>query len=239
MKTKSTLIVLASVLLVGTVVLTVSTINHVPRESDSASQANLMRKAPRPLQQKTSKPVRKTAGPKQPAASTLTEELDEEVNLAGWEQRFQSLLAANGTRAEAVALLRSELDSVFAKWVQERIVPLASVPPSERYDALEIIDASVREGAAAILDMLEIPGSRQISVAAGALEAVAAEIQYAEAAPDHAARLAMLRLDRNREQRYGEVLALADETAQQQAMSELEGWYQSALATIFPADEVN
>jgi hypothetical protein len=164
---------------------------------------------------------------------------DEKANLTGWQQRFQSLLSENSNREKAVAVLLSEIDSTFGQWAESQIAPLAELPPIERYDSLEIIDASIREGAAAIIGLLELPGSRHVAVAAGALEAVAAEIQYAETAPDHASRLAMLRLGRERQQRLGGVLTIADETERAKAMGELDQWYEASLAKVFPEDVVD
>jgi hypothetical protein len=164
---------------------------------------------------------------------------DEAANLAGWQERFDQLLAGQDKREEAVRLLLTEVDAVFSHWVQEQITPLAELPASQRYDRLAEIEISVQEGAAAVLEQINIEGSRRVTVAAGALEAVAAEIQYAEAAPDHRTRMAMLRLDREREQRLGQALALADETVRNQAINDLDVWYEAGMGKIFPSDDVN
>ncbi|MEY3896067.1 MAG: hypothetical protein RLZZ214_1587 [Verrucomicrobiota bacterium] len=173
-----------------------------------------------------------------PAPSGEVGALDEEVNLAGWQQRFQSLLSEKPYREDAVTVLLSEINSTFGKGAERQIPPLAALPANERDDPLEIIDGSIREGAAVIIELLELPGSRHVAVAAEALEAVAAEVQYAEVAPDHASRLAMLRFDRQRQQRLDGLVAITDETERAKARGEIDQWYEAGLAKLFPADLV-
>jgi hypothetical protein len=84
---------------------------------------------------------------------------------------------------------------------------------------------------------LEIEGSRHVSVLAGPLEVVSAEIQYAESAPDPASRLALLRLDRERESRMEQALAITGESAKSRAISDLDAWYDSGLGAIFTVNE--
>jgi hypothetical protein len=232
MKTKS-IIAIAGIILAGVVLVT-----HSPVETGQPTTAPI-RKSVRPPRHDISKPAPDAADAMKPAPSAEAGELDEEANLAGWEQRFQSLLSENANREDAVAVLLSEIDSTFGKWAESQLAPLAELPPNERYDSLEIIDASIREGAAAIIELLELPGSRHVAVAAGALEAVAAEVQYAEVAPDHASRLAMLRLDRERQQRLGGLMSITDEAERAKAMGELDQWYEAGLAQVFPADVVD
>ena len=164
---------------------------------------------------------------------------EEAEHLAQWKSRFDVLVAEHGDRGEAVRILLAEVDAVFSKWVRDEITLLEKLPPAERYDRLALMETSVQEGAAAVLEQVGIEGSRQATVAAGALELVSAESQYAETAPDPAARLAMLRLDRERESRLGEALSIGDDVAKSKAMSELDNWYETALAAVFPSDESN
>lgn len=231
MKTKS-IIAIAGIILVGVVLTNISLVDagHQP--------TNSTRKSVRPPKHDISKPTLDAGDARKPATSEEAIAFDEETNFAGWQQRFQSLLSEKSNREEAVAVLLAEIDSTFGKWADSQLTPLAELPPNERYDTLEIIDASIREGAAAIIELLELPGSRHVAVAAGALEAVAAEIQYAEVAPDHASRLAMLRLGRERQQRLGGVLTITDETERAKAMGELDQWYEASLAKVFPEDVV-
>lgn len=165
------------------------------------------------------------------------ENTDEASNLADWQDRFENLLQQGESSEDAVRLLLAEMDAVFGDWVAGQIALLAELPSAERYDRLSEIEIAVQEGAAAILDLLEIEGSRHVSVLAGPLEAVSAEIQYAESAPDPQSRLAMLRLDREREARMENALALTDDSAKSQAVAELETWYDSGLGGIFATSD--
>ncbi|PAW66556.1 MAG: hypothetical protein B9S38_13515, partial [Verrucomicrobiia bacterium Tous-C4TDCM] len=99
------------------------------------------------------------------------------------------------------------------------------------------IERSVVEGTAAILEQLGIEESRHLAVVASPAEAIVAETQYAEAANDSATRLALLKLDREREVRLEQALVLADETARTQAVAELEAWYDASLGGIFTPAE--
>lgn len=167
----------------------------------------------------------------------IQEDAGNAANLANWQTRFNTLLQQNPDSDEAVRLLLAEMDAAYGDWVTNQITPLAALPPGERYDRLAEIEIAVQEGAAAILDLLEIEGSRHVSVLAGPLEAVSAEIQYAEAAPDPASRLAMLRLDRERESRLEVALAITDDSAKTQAIAGLDEWYDNGLGGIFATGE--
>jgi hypothetical protein len=172
-----------------------------------------------------------------PESTTRALVSDEAANLSEWNSRFEALLDGHGDREQATAALLKEIDGVFSNWVQDQITPLAELPPVERYDRLVIAETSVQEGAAAILKQLGIKGRRHVQVAAGALEAIAAEMQYGEAAPDHASRLAMLRLDAERLERMEQAGAVDDESAKTQAMTDLDVWYETGLAKIFRDEE--
>ena len=150
---------------------------------------------------------------------------------------FNTLLQQGESSDAAVRLLLAEMDAVFGNWVAGQIAPLAKLSPAERYDRLAEIEIAVQEGGAAILDLLDVEGSRQVSVLAGPLEAVSAEIQYAESAPDPQSRVAMLRLDREREARLESAMALTDDSAKSQAIADLETWYDTGLGGIFAASD--
>lgn len=167
----------------------------------------------------------------------LLQSADEEsASLAGWKQRFDALTAETGDTQKAIELLRVEIDKVFSAWVANEIEPIAELVPIERYDKLDLISQSVAEGAAAIFDTLGLPGGRHIATAANARDLVAAEIQYAETAPDPESRLALLRLDRERQARLDEVVGIVAEEERVKAESELEKWYSQGLAKVFPED---
>ncbi len=157
----------------------------------------------------------------------------ETANLAAWQQRFGTFLEQSGHREDAVRSLLAEVGSAYGSWVREQIALLPEPPCVERYDELADIQTSVSEGVAAICEHLGIAESLRVSAAAGPLEAVAAETQYAEAARDTASRLALLRLDRERQIRLEEALALADDAEKTLAMTELDAWYESGLGGIF------
>jgi hypothetical protein len=126
------------------------------------------------------------------------------------------------------------LDTVFTSWVEKEIEVVSELPAIDRYDKLDVMGQSIREGVATVLETLEIPGSRHHALAATAMDKLSAETEYAEAAPDHASRLAMLKIDRERQGRLNQVAAIEDETARAQAMSELDAWYDGSLAKVFP-----
>ncbi len=162
---------------------------------------------------------------------------DEAANLAVWQDRLVALEAEHGDRDLARRTLLGEIDSTYRTWVAAELSPVTGLPPTERYDELADIQRSVVEGTAAILEQLGIEESRHLAVVAGPAEAIVAETQYAEAANNSATRLALLKLDREREARLEQALALSDETAKTQAVSELDAWYDTSIGGIFiPAE---
>ena len=192
-----------------------------------------------PTAQKAKRPAASLAAPAtapEPEVE-IPEDRGEAAHLADWQVRFNKLLQQGESSDNVVRLLLAEMDAVFGNWVASQIAPLAELAPGERYDRLAEIEISVQEGAAAILDLLEIEGSRHVSVLAGPLEVVSAEIQYAESAPDPASRLALLRLDRERESRMEQALAIPGEPAKSQAITVLDAWYDSGLGAIFTVNE--
>ena len=196
----------------------------------------------RAVKDKETSPLSMRARP-QPAAppdsGKVTENREEEASFAQWEGRFAALIAECGTREAAAARLLSELDLRYARWVDERLSSLESASYVDRLDAIADMEESIREGAAAVLDHLGIPGSRQASVLAASMEALSAEVQYGMAAPSHEKRVALLRLDREREARMTELLATAAEDTRVQVTSELDSWYDAGLREISGSDELN
>jgi hypothetical protein len=164
---------------------------------------------------------------------------EEDASFAEWEARFAVLLDECSSRDAASERLLTELDRRYNRWVEGELASLANTPYVERLGSIADLERSMREGAAAILDHLGIPGERQESVLAASKEGLSAEVQYGMAAPTHQQRLALLRLDREREARLGDLLASAGEAAKMQALSELDTWYDSSLRQISESDELN
>ncbi|MES2438639.1 MAG: hypothetical protein V4584_06225 [Verrucomicrobiota bacterium] len=185
--------------------------------------------APRP---ETAPTVIRTQRPERKAAPAPEDV--ESVNLSNWQSRFETLQQSAG-REDAVRALMAELDAVYGEWVDARIAPLAELPPIDRYDQLNEIEISVREGSAAVLELLGVEGGRHVGVLARPLESVTAEIEYAEAAPDHESRVGLLRLDRERQTRIEQALAITGEPEKTQALGELDAWYDAGLNRIFSA----
>lgn len=165
---------------------------------------------------------------------------DESASLAAWEEEFQNLLAAGESRENAAMMIAKRVDQVFAAWVEQEITASSGLDAQERMDRLILAETQVKEGAAAIYQQLELSGGRRIEVAADAMDALAAEIQYADAAPDHASRLTLLRLDRERSQRMEKAHAMSDESSKALALRELDQWYESSMGELFagePSDQ--
>jgi hypothetical protein len=121
-------------------------------------------------------------------------------------------------------------------WIQEQLGDLAGLPPVERLQRLAELEAAARDLTLVALDRLDIDDQTRVQATACALEPVWAEIQYAEAAPDPASRLALLRLDRERMTRFHKARTLVDEHERAQAMAELGIWYQASLESLFTTD---
>ncbi len=123
-------------------------------------------------------------------------------------------------------------------WIQEQLGGLAGLPPVEHLQRLAELEAAAREFTLAALERLDIDDGTRVHATACALEPVWAEIQYAEAAPDPASRLALLRLDRERMTRFQKARSQVDRNERAQAMAELDAWYQASLESLFPSDAV-
>lgn len=190
----------------------------------------------------TSKPTKlahRLSGPAQarPSRSERVANDGEATNLAAWQNRFDILLAEKGDRNEAILQLLQEIDALYHAWVSDQLLPVVERAPGERYDELTDIEHSVSEGTAAILDQLGIEDGRRLDASGSPAEMLSAEVQYAEAARDSDSRLALLRLDRERQSRLEQVLALGDEAAKIQAIDELDAWYDAGLGKIFAAPD--
>ncbi len=164
---------------------------------------------------------------------TPSEETDDSVNLAAWTNRFAALAEETGSRNAAIELLKAEMDSIYHQWVAGEIATLSKLPPADRYDRLAEIEGELAEGAAAILELAGIDGSRHATLLARAMEAVSAEIQYAESNTDHQGRIALLRLDLERQSRLEGALQITDSNGQQLALAEIDRWHDSGLGEIY------
>jgi hypothetical protein len=158
---------------------------------------------------------------------------DETASLAAWQSRFETLVAENGNREDAIRQLLQEIDALYHAWVSDQLLPVIERPPDDRYDELADIGHSVSDGTAAILDQLGIEEARRLEAAGSPAELLAAEVQYAEAARNSDSRIALLRLDRERQSRLEQAMTLADEESKLQAIAELDAWYDAGLGQIF------
>jgi len=196
----------------------------------------------RNVQSRTPNPPSIPRRPSFPAAPRPEEcavSREEAASFAQWEARFAALLTECGSREVAAVHLLSELDQRYDRWVEGQLADLDNKPYVERLDALADMEASTREGAAAILNHLGIPGDGQAPLLPASMEALSAEVQYGMSAPTHEQRVALLRLDKEREDRLTELLASAGEDVKIQAMSELDSWYDAGLRQISGSDELN
>lgn len=142
--------------------------------------------------------------------------------------------AADADRGPEIAL--ADAIATTGCWIQEQLGDLAGLPPLERLRRLAELEAAARESTLTALERLDIDDQARVHATACALEPVWAEIQYAEAAPDPASRLALLRLDRERMTRFHKARAVVDENERAQAMAELSIWYQASLDSLFVTD---
>jgi hypothetical protein len=153
--------------------------------------------------------------------------------LSGWRQRLTELRAAQPDAIEAHEQIAAEIDHQYHSWLLAEIRVLAELPPRDRHDLLADLEQSVTEGAAAIVEHLAIAGAPPTTVLADSLEVLAAEIQYAEMAPTPEARLALLRLDQERQARLTAWAAASDANpAGPEVPPELEAWYDQEMAGI-------
>jgi hypothetical protein len=167
------------------------------------------------------------------AAGTPAPAPPDQHSLSGWRDRLSELRAALPDATEAHEQLAAEIDHQYHAWLQGEIRALADLAPRDRHDRLADLEQSVVEGAAAIVDHLSIPGAPPALVLADSLEVLAAEIQYAEMAPTPEARLALLRLDDERQARLTAWATTgATDAAGPEAPSEVEAWYDREMAAI-------
>jgi hypothetical protein len=190
-----------------------------------------------PVTKKSERHVRKAArieSDAPPVGETVSPATlpDESASLSAWQQQFQELLASGEPRENAVIILARNIDQAFSAWVATEITAANELTGQERIDRLVLAETQVKEGAALIYEQLEISGGHRIEVAADAIESLAAEIQYADAAADHDTRLAMLRLMLERNRRIDEASAMPDESAKTHALRELDHWYESRMGEL-------
>lgn len=169
--------------------------------------------------------------------SARQENTTEAANPTASRQRSEAPPEMPADREDAVDALLAEVSSTYRDQVQGGIARLAELPSAERDAELAEIGRSVAESMNVILENLGIEESRRAGATAAAADTIVAEIQYAEAAPDPASRLALLWLDRERQARADEALELADPTEQSQALAEIEAWHEDGLGGIV-ADQV-
>lgn len=229
MKTKTLFLTAASgLLLAAAALLTIPAESAAPAAAESSPRAKLVKRSPQ---------APAVDGDSRSERSADLEDPEEARHLAAWRDRLAVLEAETGDREQAVRSLLEEIDATYRLWVEGELNPLAGLAPAERYDQLAEIQQAMTEGTTAILDQLGLDESRRLSATASPAEALAAETQYAEAASDSAARLALLRLDRERQVRLEQALAIADEAARSQAVAELDAWYDKGLGGIFTPEE--
>lgn len=229
MKTKTLSLTAASgLLLAAAALLTIPSDPPAPAAAESHPRAKHAKRSPQ---------APAAAGEPRSERATDPEDLEEALHLAAWRDRLDALEAETGDREKAVRTLLEEIDATYRHWVEGELNPVAGLAPAGRYDLLTEIQQAMTEGTTAILDQLGLDESHRLAATAGPAEALAAETQYAEAAGDSSARLALLRLDRERQVRLEQALALADEAARNQAVAELDAWYDAGLGGIFTPAE--
>jgi len=164
---------------------------------------------------------------------------DEPGSVGHWHARFAALLAECGNRDAASARLVAELDRVYHAWVSAKLAGIANLPPLDRYDPLAAIESRMRKVAEAVLGHMGISGGRHYFVLADTVDAISAEVQYAEMRGTHDQRVAMLRLDRERANRFEKLVAANGLGAATEARvsGEIDPWYQSQLRGIVGAND--
>jgi hypothetical protein len=164
---------------------------------------------------------------------------EEVVSPAEWQEIFSELLKKHGNREEASQWLIFELDQRYHEWICAKLARLSELPADDRYDALAQMESRIRSVSEAVLGHLGIAGAQHAEVLARSLEAISAEIQYAEMPGTHEARVAMLRLDREREARFEKLVAVngSGPETEAQVLSEITPWYESELRMIVGGEE--
>lgn len=152
-------------------------------------------------------------------------------------QRSDAPREMPGNDEDAVDALLAEVSSTYGDQVQAGIARLVELPSAEHDEELAEIGRSVADSMNVILENLGIDENRRAAATAAAADTIVAEIQYAEAAPDPASRLALLWLDRERQVRADQALALTDPAEQSQALAELEAWHADGLGGIIAAND--
>src|SRR5204862_5820727 len=131
-----------------------------------------------------------------------------------------------------------ELDEKYHGWICARLAALSKLSPDERYQALAQMESRIQSVSESILGHLGVPGAQHIGVLTRSVEAISAEIEYAEMTGTHEARVAMLRLDRERATRYKQLVAASEPgvDTEAQVLSEITPWYEARLREIVGGD---
>ena len=180
-----------------------------------------------------------------PAATAATHDAaansgdDEPSSVMHWQTRLAALLDQYRDRDEARAALVAELDEAYCRWASPKIAALAALPPRDRYDPLAEMDTRLRIALEGLPGHLGITGVQRSQVLVKTLEAISAETQYAEFAGTHDQRVAMLRLDRERGNRFEKLVAAngLGHGTETQVRTEIQPWYESQLRGIVGAND--
>lgn len=154
------------------------------------------------------------------------------ASIAQWGDRLRDLETKLGGHETAVPVLLDEVAKSYASKVRDAVLGFENLPAIKRHELLIELESYVGRETAAILNQLGIDGEQHLKVTAAATQPVWAELLYADAAPDPASRLTLLRLDRERVSRMHVALAMNDEAARDQALADLGGWYEAELKSI-------
>lgn len=159
--------------------------------------------------------------------------------LRAWVDRFQALLREHASREDAEEQLFVEMDASYLTWIREELLHLADQLPLDRYECLVAMETEIDAGSAYVLRALKISGNQQLGILRDAREALAAERDYADHPISHESRIALLRLDQERGERYSELVSVAGKSPDAQALQELDDWYDQSLGLIIgtPRDE--
>jgi hypothetical protein len=155
--------------------------------------------------------------------------------LAGWKNHFAALEAAMGTREAAASRLVADVDQSYQSVVRRTVEEWRDLSDSERADRLAELEEDIQEGTTMLKDELGLDGDVDMDSLPAAAEALSAETQYGSTEVSHEQRLALLRLDQEREKRMSELFASDGfgPGTDHRIETELEPWYESQLKLIF------
>jgi len=159
------------------------------------------------------------------------------ASIHAWQALYAARLRASGDAEEARAFLIAELDAKYSDWIRGRLAELAKVEPQDRYESLAQMESRIQAVSESILGHLGIEGAQHLGVLAKSLEAIAAETEYAEMPGTHETRVAMFRLNREREARLEQLFASNESDAEEKSAAEVTPWYEARLREILGGDE--